>query len=87
MLAFHSPTTPLHGEAIGVCLTRESRKTYMVRKHHVAVLPVNHVGAFYIGLCVSGGSYVKCSYMIGREYSHVVLPDHASISPSESPKK
>ena len=52
----------------------------MVREHYVVVLPINHIGVFYIGLCVSGGSHIKCTYMIGREHSHVVLPDHARIS-------
>ena len=45
----------------------------MVREYHVAVLLANHVSTFCIGLCVSGGSYTKYTYMIGREYSHVVL--------------
>ena len=36
----------------------------MVREHHVAVLPVNHVSVLCIGLCVSGGSHVQYTYMI-----------------------
>ena len=46
----------------------------------MAVLLTNHVSAFYMGLCVSGGSYVKYTYMIGREHNHVMLSDHASLS-------
>ena len=52
----------------------------MVREHHVAVLLANHVSAFYMKLYISGRSQVKYTYMIGREHSHVVLPDHASLS-------
>ena len=32
----------------------------------MVVLPASHVGAFCMRLCVSGGSYVKYTYMIGR---------------------
>ena len=46
----------------------------------MAVLPANHVSAFCIELCISGRFHVKYTYMIGREHSHVVLPDHASLS-------
>ena len=53
----------------------------MVQEYHVVVLPVNYVSVFCMGLCVSGGSHTKCTYMIGWEHSHVVLPDYASISP------
>ena len=56
----------------------------MVREHHVAVLLTNHVSVFYIKLYVSGGSYVKYTYMIDREHNHVVLLDHTSISPVPS---
>ena len=56
------------------------RNTCMVREHHVTVLPANHISAFYMGLCVSGGSHTQYIYMIGWEHSHVVLPDHARIS-------
>ena len=41
------------------------RNTYMVREHHVTVLPANHVNVLCMGLCVSGGSYVQYTYMIG----------------------
>ena len=56
------------------------RNTCMVREHHMAILPANHVNAFCMGLCVSGESYVKYTYMIGREHNHVILPDDASFS-------
>ena len=36
----------------------------MVREHHVAVLPANHVSVLCIGLCVSGGSHTQYTYMI-----------------------
>ena len=52
----------------------------MVYEYHVTVLPANHVKAFYMGLCISGGSHIKYSYIIGREHSYVVLPDHANLS-------
>ena len=39
-----------------------------------------------MGLYVNGESHIKCSYMIGREYNHVVLPDHASLSPHSNTK-
>ena len=57
------------------------RNTCMVRKHHMAVLLANYVSAFFMGLCVSDGSHIKYTYMIGRNYSHVVLSNHASLSP------
>ena len=37
----------------------------MVREHHVAVFPANHVSVLCIGLCVSGGSHTQHTYMIG----------------------
>ena len=37
----------------------------MVREHHVAVLPANHVSVLCMGLCVSDGSHAQCTYMIG----------------------
>ena len=52
----------------------------MVREYYVAVLPTNHISAFCMELCISDGSHIKCTYIINREYSHVALPDHASIS-------
>ena len=55
-------------------------KWVVVREHHKVVFPTNHISAFRMGLCVSGGFYVKYIYMIGLEHSHVVLPDHASLS-------
>ena len=52
----------------------------MVREHYVIMLLVNHVSIFYMRLCVSSGSHVKYTYMIGQEHSHVVFPDHAKLS-------
>ena len=57
----------------------------MVREHHVAVLPANHVNAFCMRPTTNTQSHVKCTYMIGREHSHVVLPNHARISPYINP--
>ena len=37
----------------------------MVPEHHVAVLPINHVSVLCMRLCVSGGSHVQYTYMIG----------------------
>ena len=54
----------------------------MVREHHVAMLPTNHISVFCMELCISDGSHIKYTYMIGREHNHVVLPDYASISPT-----
>ena len=51
----------------------------MVREHHVAVLPANHINAFCMGPTTNTQSYAKCTYVIGWEHSHVVLPDHASL--------
>ena len=57
------------------------RNICVVLKHYVAVLlPVNHINAFYMGLCVSGGSHKKYTYMISWKYNHVMLQDHARIS-------
>ena len=53
----------------------------------MAVLSTNHVSAFCMRLCIDGGSYVKYTYMIGREHSHMVLSDHASLSLSEEHNK
>ena len=47
----------------------------------MAMLPATRVSVF----CVNGGSHAKYTYMIGRKYSHVALPDYASISPSPLP--
>ena len=47
----------------------------------MAVLPANYVSVFYMGPTTNTQSYTKCTYMIDQEYSHVVLPDHISISP------
>ena len=57
-----------------------TRKTCMVREHHVVVLPVNHVNAFYMEPTTNTQSHTKYTYMIGRKHSHVVLPDYASVS-------
>ena len=48
----------------------------------MAVFLINHVSEFYMELCVSNRFYIKYTYMIGRKHNHVVLPDHASISPN-----
>ena len=52
----------------------------MVREHYVAVLPINHVSAFYMEPTTNTQFNVKCTYMIGREHSHMVLPDHVNLS-------
>ena len=57
----------------------------MVREYYVAMLLDNHISTFYMILYVSGGSYLKYTYMIDRKHSHVVLPDHASLSLILSP--
>ena len=58
-----------------------SRRNFcMVRKYHMDVLPANHMSIFYIELCISGGSYIKYTYMISWEHSHVVLQNRVSLS-------
>ena len=57
------------------------RRTYMVREHHVAILSANHVSVFYIGSTTNIQFYGKCTYIIGREHNHVMLPNHTSIFP------
>ena len=52
----------------------------MVREHHVAVLPINHISVFYMGPTTNTQSHTKCIYMIGWEHNHVVLADYANIS-------
>ena len=54
----------------------------MVRNHHVAVLPTNHVSTFYLGLYISGGSHIKYIYIIDWKYNYVVFSDHTSLSTS-----
>ena len=54
-------------------------------KHHVAVLLTNHVSVFYMRPTTNSYSYIKCTYMIDRQYSHVVLSDDTSISSQRSP--
>ena len=49
----------------------------------MVVFPVNYINAFYIGLYVSGVSHKKYTYLIGWEYSYVVLQDHKKISQSQ----
>ena len=49
------------------------RKTYMIRKHHVAVLLANHANIFYMGLTINTQSHTKCTYIIDREHSHMIL--------------
>ena len=44
------------------------RNTCMVQEHYMTVLLTNHISAFCIGI------------MIGREYSHMMLPNHTSLS-------
>ena len=44
---------------------KNKRNTYIVREHHVIVLPVNHVSILCMELCVSGGSHTQYTYMIG----------------------
>ena len=43
-------------------------------------VPTNHISVFCMELCVSGRFHVKYTYMIGREHSHIVLPDYINIS-------
>ena len=43
------------------------RNTYMVREHHVAVLPTNHINVLCMKLRVSGGSHTQYSCMISLE--------------------
>ena len=50
---------------IGCNQSRLPRNTYMVREHHVVVLPTNHVSVLCMRLCVSGGSHAQYTYMIG----------------------
>ena len=52
----------------------------MVQEYHMTVLPANHVSIFYMGPTTNTQSHTKCTYMISREYNHVVLPNHTSIS-------
>ena len=52
----------------------------MVRKYYVIILSVNYVSVFCMKLRVNGESHIKYTYIIGRKYSHVMLPDHASLS-------
>ena len=47
------------------------RNTCIVWEYYISVLSVNYVSTFYIGLCVSGGSYIKYTYMIDGEYNHM----------------
>ena len=44
--------------------TSSWRNTYMVRKHHMAVLLANHVRVLCMRLCVSGGFHAQYTYMI-----------------------
>ena len=52
----------------------------MVREYHVIILPVNYISVFCMELCISDGSYIKFTYMIGRTHNHMMLLDHANIS-------
>ena len=61
--------------------------TCMVWEHYMIVLLTNHISAFYMGLCNSGGFYIKYTYMIGREHNYVVLPDLESLSHGLCTKK
>ena len=40
------------------------KNTYMVREHHVVVLPINYVSVLCMGLCISGRSRAQYTYMI-----------------------
>ena len=44
------------------------------------VLLINYISVFYIKLCVNDGSHIKYTYMIDQKYSHIVTPNHASLS-------
>ena len=52
----------------------------MVPEYYVTILPTNHISIFCMELYVSDGSHIKYTYMIGREHSHAVLSDQASLS-------
>ena len=58
----------------------QTRNTCMVREHHVAVLPANHVNVLCMGPTTNTQSHAQYTYMIGWEHGHVVLLDHVSIS-------
>ena len=45
----------------------------------MVVLPINYVRVFYMRLCVSGESHIKHTYMISREYIHMMLPDYMQV--------
>ena len=57
------------------------RNTCVVFEHNMVVLPVNYVNVFYMGLCISGRSHKKYTYIIDWKHNHMVLQDHAKISP------
>ena len=40
----------------------------------------NHISVLCMGPTTNTQSYAQYTYMIGREHSHVMLPNHASIS-------
>ena len=48
-------------------------------EQHVTVFLVNYITIFYIKLCVRNKSYIKYTYMIDREYSHIILVNPASL--------
>ena len=58
----------------------EWRNTCMVWQYHVMVLSVNYVSAFCMELCINGMFHVKYTYMIDREHSHMIFPDHTNFS-------
>ena len=47
----------------------------------MAIFSVNYISTFYMGLCISGRSHIKYTYMIDREYNHMVLPDYTNLFP------
>ena len=51
----------------------------MVQKHHMTMLSINYVSAFCMGLYANSGSYIKYTYIIGWEHSHIVLPNYTSL--------
>ena len=57
------------------------RNTYMVREYHHVVLLTNYVSVLCMKLCVSGGSYIQYTQIIGPGVQPRGAPGHTSISP------
>ena len=61
-------------------LLLQRRNISMVRKYHMIVLLINHISAFYMRLYIYDGSHIKYTYIIDRENSHIILPNHTNLS-------